>query len=110
MDFGSLSLTLLSSNHAQLAGDVVSFAGSTNSFDDGFGLQINGTFGPSSSISFNYTEITPGEFNFDSVAFTVGVSAVPEPSTLVLGLIGGAGMIAFGRRRMKAQVDTGTTT
>ncbi len=96
LDFGALSLTLLDSNNAQLAGSIVSFAGSGNGFNDGFAATINGTFGPGTPIQLNF--ISQGAVSgFDSVAFTIGlapaVAAVPEPSTLgllagVLGLVG----------------------
>ena len=98
MSFGNLSLSVLSSNNAQLTGDLLTFTGSSNSFNDGVALQINGTFGPTQSLTFYYTEITPSVSNFDSVGFTIG-QAVPEPSAFVLGLASIVGMIGLGLRR-----------
>jgi len=82
-DFGADSVSLLAGNHASLTGDIVTFSGATNSANDGFALEINGTFGPSSPLTFNYSTTRTGDIKFDTAAFTVGESSsVPEPATL----------------------------
>jgi PEP-CTERM motif-containing protein len=78
VDFGGLSLTLVDSSNAQLSGGLVTFVGSTNSFNDGFAAAISGVFGPSNPLVFTYTTSVP----FESVGFTVSAVAVPEPSSM----------------------------
>lgn len=101
LDFGVLNLTLLQANNAQLAGGVLNFAGSSNGFQDGAALRVNGTFGPGTPI--NFTMFSNGSVtNFDSFGFTV---AVPEPSSIVmagLGLLGTLGLWRVRRIRSAA--------
>jgi hypothetical protein len=99
LDFGSLLLTLLGSNNAQLTGSVVTFTGSTNTVDDGFVARINGSFGPGTPLTFNYG--TTNE-TFDSVAFSIGESGVPEPATLTLSVFALAAL-GIARRRIAAR-------
>ena len=96
LDFGTQSLLLLDSNNAQLVGNTITFTGSSNSASDGFAAQINGTFGPGSSLDFTYTTSVP----FDSLAFTVAgtAAAVPEPSTYAVLTLGS---VIFGVRRWR---------
>ena len=96
-NFGSLSLTLLSSNNASLMGSTVTFPGSGGDFNSGFAAQISGTFGPGSPLQF--TDSIPEGFNPD--AFTIGLASVPEPSTFGMAIVGALGMISYGRLRRK---------
>jgi hypothetical protein len=97
MDFGSLTLVMLSSNNASLSGSVVTFgAGATNSINDGFSAEILGTFGPSQSLSFIATAQPTIYGTFDGVAVTLG--DVPEPASLGLGLVGIVGLCLYRRR------------
>jgi hypothetical protein len=98
-DFGSAPVTLLASHNASLSGDIVTFSGATNSANDGFALQLNGTYGPGSPLNFNYSTTRTGDIKFDSAGFTIAESSpAPEPATmwtLGLGLIA---MLLAGRR------------
>jgi len=78
-NFGSVPITFLSSNHAQLAGDIVTFVGAMNNPNDGFAAQLIGTFGPSNPLVF----LSSAAGGNATQVFTVGI-AVPEPSSLVL--------------------------
>lgn len=100
MDFGGLTLSFLTSNNAQLTGNTIDFTGSTNSSDDGFVAQINGTFGPGSDLTFIYGTSA----SFDSVAFSIAESGrqsagTPEPATLALTLACLTALV-FARRRL----------
>lgn len=83
MDFGTASFNIISKFHSAFAGDVVTFAGATNAVDDGFAIQLVGTYGPTKSLSFIYGD-TATNGGGATVGFTVGVAAVPEPGQLAL--------------------------
>jgi hypothetical protein len=86
-NYDGLSVTLLSANHASLAGNILSFPGATDSDADGAAVQINGTF---SSLSFTAADAGG---RTDTQRFTVATAvaaAVPEPSSLILGGIAAA--------------------
>jgi len=102
MDFGPLSIALLDSNNASLVGSTMTFAGSTDSADDGFALQIFGSFGSGVPLTFQYISSDPGA---NSVAFTIGVpSTAPEPGTfaLLLPALGLIGTAVAHRKRITA--------
>jgi hypothetical protein len=96
MIFGQ-SLTLLSSNNAQLSGNTVAFVGAGNAVNDGFAAQFTGSI---SDITFTYvfqgTGLGAGGSNYTSAAFTVG--DVPEPASLGLGIAGLVGLLIYRRR------------
>jgi hypothetical protein len=46
---------------------------------------------------------TNGLSFIDKKFFNINVTAVPEPSTILLGLMGGVGMLVGGRRLRKAK-------
>lgn len=89
------AFTLAQANNATRSGSTVTATGGTNSANDGFVVQMLGTY---STINFTYNNTS----GFDqSVAFTAGANQVPGPLPLM-----GAG-VAFGfsrrlRRRIKA--------
>jgi len=90
---------LIDSNNAQVAGDTVTFVGAGNSQNDGFIVQLLGSYAANTQISFLYNNPNAG---VESVAFTAGVD-VPAP----LPLMGAS--VAFGfshrlRRRIRARV------
>ena len=89
------AFTLAQSNNASVSGQTVTGTGGSNSKNDGFVVQMLGTY---STISFTYNNTTGAD---QSVAFTAGANQVPGPLPLM-----GAG-VAFGfsrrlRRRIKA--------
>ena len=93
-------LTLLDSNNAQLSGgNLVTFAGSTNTSNDGFAARVNGAFGPANPLSFIYSNQSGAAQSF---SLTVGLTPVPEPGSVAL-LVGiavtGAGFARKRRRR-----------
>jgi len=95
LNFGSLPLTLLSSNNATLSGSVITFgAGASDSVNDGFAVMITGTFGPSTPLSFGYS-VAPSA-GVDSIAITLG--EVPEPASLGLAFAGVFGLWIYRRR------------
>jgi hypothetical protein len=94
-NFGTIPLTLLASHNAQLTGDIVTFNGSTNTVDDGFAVQLGGTFGPGSSIAFQAISTVDA-----TQTVTVGLASVPEPSSLRLALTALVpGSLVLARRR-----------
>jgi PEP-CTERM motif len=54
------------------------------------------------SFVYNQTEGIVGPFNGDSFKFDVTFTSVPEPSTLVLGIVGIASLAALRLRRKRA--------
>ena len=55
-NFGSTTLSLLSANNATASGNVVSSTTAvTDLANDGFGIQLNGTFGPANALVFAYS-------------------------------------------------------
>ncbi len=78
-NFGALALTVLASNNAQFNGGSVSFLGSANTVNDGFAVQVTGTFGPNNSISFQAISTVDA-----TQTVTIGIASVPEPSSFVL--------------------------
>jgi hypothetical protein len=92
MTFAS-SLTLLSSNNAQLSGNTVAFVGATNTVNDGFAAQFTGSF---TDITFTYADVPGVNGGYTSAAFTVG--DVPEPASLGLGIAGLLGLLIYRRR------------
>jgi hypothetical protein len=89
MNFGTLPISFLSSNNAQLSGDIVTFTGSTSSADDGFAAQIRGVFDASHPLTFTFSTLgtNPQQPGFDSVGFTVAAppgTIIPEPPSLAL--------------------------
>jgi hypothetical protein len=98
-NFGTIPLTLLASHNAQLAGDVVTFNGSTNTLNDGFAVQLGGTFGPGNNISFQASSPINA-----TQTVTVGIAGVPEPSSLWLALTAlvPASLVLSRRRRARS--------
>jgi len=95
MNFSAHPITLLDSNNASLSGNIITFPGATNSTNDGFAGRLVGVFGPANPITFTYSTVA----GFDSVAFTIGLQAVPEPSVPVLAGVAGVFGILIQRRR-----------
>ena len=76
------------------SGNVVTLNGTpSNGPDDSFALQLTGTY---SSITF---QTNLAHLSAQSVGFSIAVSAVPEPSSVVLTSIGLLGLSKFVRRR-----------
>lgn len=86
----SQAFTLLQSNNATLSGSTVSGNGGTNSVNDGFVVQMLGTY---TAINFTYNN-TSGLAQ--SVAFTAGVDYTPAPAPLPL--LGAGAALGFSRR------------
>ncbi len=89
------AFALAQANNASVSGQTVTGTGGSNSANDGFVVQMLGTY---STINFAYNNTT---VSVQSVAFTTGANQVPGPLPLM-----GAG-VAFGfsrrlRRRIKA--------
>jgi hypothetical protein len=78
-NFGTLSVTALSLNHASLSSGTLSFPGATDTDGDGAAIQVNGTF---STFSFSASD---SGGRTDTQRFTVAVTIVPEPSSIVMG-------------------------
>jgi hypothetical protein len=92
-DFGSNSYTLLGSANATSSGNLITAgAGAGTTESDGFLIRLNGTFGPTSALTFTFRNTAGPQ--------TIGatVAAVPEPSSLSL-LAVGLGALAMMRRR-----------
>lgn len=88
-------VSLLQANNATLSGQTVTVSGASNQQNDGFVVQLLGTY---STVNFSYNNANA---TVNSVAFTAGANAVPGPLPLM-----GAG-VAFGfsrrlRRRIRA--------
>lgn len=106
-DFGSNSFSLLSSYNAVAVGNVVSATtATTDTANDGFGIQFFGTFGPGNPLQFTYTSDGQGPDGLQTVSFTVGIPVpVPEPDSLTL-LLGSSVLCAGGyawRRRKQSK-------
>ena len=101
-NFGSNTFTLLSSYGATSLGTVVSGVGDTDTTNDGFGIQFQGTFGPGAPLVFTYTSDGTGTNGLQTVGFTIGT--VPEPATIIiwslLGMGSWLGMKVVRRRRV----------
>ena len=80
-NFGMLSVKALSLNNASLSSGVLSFPGATDNDVDGAVIQVNGTF-----TSFSFTASDSGG-RTDTQRFTIASASVPEPSSLIKGLI-----------------------
>jgi hypothetical protein len=99
-DFRSLNWTFVAGNRATRSGNTVISTG-TNSQNDGFLINVSGSFGPSTGLSFITTHTGSG----DTAGFTLGAPApagVPEPgqfaaSMLLLAGIGGYAWIKHKR-------------
>jgi hypothetical protein len=87
------AFTLSQANNASVSGQTVTGTGGTNSANDGFVVQMLGTY---STINFAYNNTTAG---VQSVAFTAGVKEVPGPLPLV-----GAGLAFSFSRRMRQRI------
>lgn len=91
------AFSLVQANNASRVGQVVTVAGASNGQDDGFVVQMLGTY---STIGFTYVNDSGDE---QSVAFTAGATAVPGPLPLM-----GAG-VAFGfSRRLRRRISAGS--
>ena len=103
-NFGNTTFSLLSANNATASGNVVSSKMAvTDSANDGFGIQLNGTFGPANALVFAYSSDGLGSNGLQTVRFTIGTAAVPEPSGLILLGLGFCGVLGYGwRRRQRA--------
>lgn len=91
----SNAVSLLQANNATLSGQTVTVSGASNQQNDGFVVQMLGTY---STVNFSYNNTNN---SVNSVSFTAGANAVPGPLPLM-----GAG-VAFGfsrrlRRRIRA--------
>ncbi len=104
-DFTGLSFTVLSSTNISQVGSVITATGAAaNTANDGFAIQLNGSY---TSIGFTIAATSAGPESQglgQTVAFTIGTfQTIPEPTTVVSGLMG-AGLAAFiGRRRRTAR-------
>jgi hypothetical protein len=98
-NFGTLPLTLLASHNAQLASDIVTFNGSSNTVNDGFAVQVGGTFGPGQDITFSASSTINA-----TQSVTVGLASVPEPSSLLMAATAiGVGFVLGRSRQRRAQ-------
>jgi hypothetical protein len=104
-NFGNSTFSLLSANNATASGNVVSSTTAvTDSANDGFGIQLNGTFGPAKALVFTYSSDGNGSNGLQTVRFTIGTAAVPEPSGLILLGLGLCGVLGYGRSRRQRAV------
>lgn len=95
------AFSLLQANNATRTGNTVSGgAGSTNSANDGFTIQMLGTYGPGSNLVFQYANATAG---VQSMTFTVGGEFNKTPGPLPLL---GAGVAFRYSRRLRQRVST----
>jgi hypothetical protein len=93
----SQAFSLLQASNASKSGNQVLIAGASNSANDGFVVQMLGTYGPGNNLSFVYNNATGSD---QSVTFTAGANAAPGPLPLL-----GAGM-AFGfSRRLRQRLQ-----
>jgi hypothetical protein len=94
-NFGSLSVTALSLNHASLSSGILSFPGANDTDGDGAAIQVLGTF---STLSFSAAD---SGGRTDTQRFTVATT-VPEPSSIVMGSTASLlGLCAIGRKRWR---------
>jgi MYXO-CTERM domain-containing protein len=71
---------------------------STAATNDNYGFYTNAAFTLQSSGVINYSSVFAGADPIRSASFTVGASAVPEPSRAILAVLG-LGLITLRRRR-----------
>jgi hypothetical protein len=95
-NFGMLSVTALSLNHASLASGVLTFPGATDSDSDGAAIQVNGSF-----TTMSFTASDSGG-RTDTQRFTIATAVVPEPRSLTMG----ATALLFGLYRWRRKRDS----
>jgi hypothetical protein len=102
-DFSGLNWSFVAGNNASRSGSTVVSTGS-NSPNDGFLINVDGSFGPSSPLSFTIDQ--SGGSAGDTAGFTLSgtappLPAVPEPGTWAAAalLVGGAAFMRWRRRQ-----------